>query len=288
MQSKIPVIKDSDISDIDDVKLIDENTTRLVHDEGAGFPEGNSGAMERTADDYDIDDNGSYDEFLKKYTNQESNPKVKPEKEVEIVDFVLEEVDKKAEQKQEEETQEEIKKSIDEKLSNINNWRYLVEMSETGKFSDYEIQEDEVDVVKNIKKTKINLMVYNTFLTKHNVWEIEADDHNNKRWNTINKATEILDSMTEEDRTNANIEINMLQRRFNDIEKIEPNYKKSTWKQMKRRLTALSKFGVNINFDENTDMLKYTQNTFHLAKRGLQVPSDQEEIDQLLEKYKGF
>jgi hypothetical protein len=271
-EPKAPVKKNSAMPPMKDIKLVTETNQ-----------DGNSAVVEKT-DDRDIFDDGSYEDFLNANINNNTNPVVEPEKEVQAVNIILDEAEKAEEIQVEEEKTEDI----NQKIQTIDSWRYLVDLSETGKLYDNPVTEEEIENFKIIKKTKINIIVYGTFLSQHDVWEIEADAHNNKRWNTINKVTELLDAMSEDERTLAHIEINMLQRRFNDIEGIEPDYRKSTQRQFKRRLTMLSKFGIDISFDEDTDILRYSQTAFLIAKMGLQIPSTAEATEELLKKYENL
>lgn len=174
----------------------------------------------------------------------------------------------------------------DEFIQDVSNWKYLIEPQD-GIFIESLISSpDQLKTIRILKRPKIGQLVYQRFVSLHGVWEVEADAHNNRRWTTANKASEIIDNMEDEsDKLKAYIEINMLQKRFEEITDIEPDYRSSTVKQVKRKLTNLSKYGIDLNFKEDTDIKQYAKLAFQIAKMGLQVPDNMDDMQLLLDKY---
>lgn len=226
--------------------------------------DGTSGIIEKIND---VEDNKSFDDFINTFVPEatitqdsiidNSPPIPKPKK---------------------------IKLVPDDEIQDVSNWKYLIEPQD-GIFVE-SITPEQLKSIRVLKKPKIGQVVYQRFVTLHGVWEVEADAHNNRRWSTANKAGEIIENMEDEsDRLKAYIEINMLQKRFEEISKVEPDYRKSTVKQVKRKLTMLSKYGIDLNFKEDTDIKQYAKLAFQIAKMGLQVPDTIDDMKLLLDKY---
>ena len=143
---------------------------------------------------------------------------------------------------------------------------------------------EEVVEMRQVKWSKISLDVLENILRNHGV-EVDYEESSaKKRWIVVEAVRKIFDEEVEKDRMS--VEINMLEKRCQDIIKTQPQFRKSTDITLKRKITELSKYGLDVWYNEDINIRKFAMKVYAIAKLGLQLPSTEEGINSLLLKYK--
>jgi hypothetical protein len=161
------------------------------------------------------------------------------------------------------------------------NFIHLVD-TRSKRFMLHEVPEEEKDEMRSIKWAAVNFDVIENILRNHNIY-VEYDEFSTlKRWDSIRRVQAIYESLVEKDRFA--VELNMLQKRHDEICKHEPQYRKFTDISLKKRATELSRYGLAVWYKKDTDIRKHCSKLYALAKLGLDVPQTEEEINELLLK----
>lgn len=134
-----------------------------------------------------------------------------------------------------------------------------------------------------IKWTKINMDIMNAFLRFNNI-EVNIPNVNdaNKRWGVINQTRMFVEKKSKEEQKNIAIIFNMLQKRHDEITKLEPNYRKSSEIFLKRKLTELKSYGLNTWYGGVNDVRAFARKVFTIAKLGYQIPETEKEINDII------
>ena len=155
-------------------------------------------------------------------------------------------------------------------------YEYLTEISPL-------ILEDvkEHEIEEELKWTKIPLIVFECYLRYKDIYD---DVHNNRRrWNIIDKVRKFYD----EDSEKVTREINILIKRYEELDDLEPFYKKCTDNQIRYRTTMLNRYGIKIKYPKLTgkvEIMSYSKKVFTIVKLG-KLPTDTlEEMDAFLIK----
>jgi hypothetical protein len=167
-----------------------------------------------------------------------------------------------------------------------NNFKYLTDTSikPNKVFVVNEVTEEEKRTIRKINWAKLNIDVLENYLRKQNI-RAEYDENNPaKRWDIVSVFKNFYDNAIEKERIA--VEINMLQKRHDEITKIEPHYRKSTDLTLKRKATELTKYGLEVWYNKDTNIRKFCQKLYAIAKLGMDVPDTEEAIDQLLRENK--
>lgn len=186
--------------------------------------------------------------------------------------------DKKIEEVDVEETYEEVKE--DYTIKEIQN--VVDSVRETGRrFMQHEPTEEEMEKWYKVHWSRVNLDVAENIL-RFNGIELEYDEGlgQEKRWLIIDNLKGFIESSGEERKwlfaTNA------LQTRHDELCHMEPNYRSMTHTGIKRKVTELGKYGLDINYTDATNIRHFARKAFQIAKLGLQCPETEEEINTLL------
>jgi len=199
------------------------------------------------------------------------------DKEKEIAQFLFKEQGPSVEELEKEERSRE--KGITNEEIIQENFKHLIDTDEKV-FCEDEVTQEELDKFRKIKWPTLNLDILDNYLRKRDI-RVEYDDSDpGKRWKVVEKLKEIIDETLEKERIY--VELNMLQKRHDELTKMEPNYRKFTEISLRRRASELSRYGVNVWYNKDTNIRKHAQKLYALAKLGLDVPDTEEEIDQLL------
>lgn len=164
------------------------------------------------------------------------------------------------------------------------NFRYLVDTKQDKPMLLDEISEDDIGRFRDVKWTKINIDVLTTFLRNKGIVVEYKSNEQGKRWKVVDEAKKYLETSNEKDKDA--VSINLLQKRHDEITKMEPNYRKSTGITLKRKATELTKYGLDVWYNKDQDMRKFCQKIYTIAKLGLQMPETEEEVDKLLLEHK--
>jgi hypothetical protein len=164
---------------------------------------------------------------------------------------------------------------------------YLIETQDRN-FMCEDVDEALLDEFKTVKWSKINIDVIENYLRYSGIdVDYEENDMDVKlRWKLIGQVRDIYDNASKVEKEKIAHEINFLQKRHEEISLIEPSYRDFKEITIKRRITDLGKYGMNVSYDKNTNVRKYARKVFTLAKLGLQVPENDEDIDKKLTLHK--
>jgi len=157
------------------------------------------------------------------------------------------------------------------------NYEYLID---TKPFCLEPLTEEELANIRVVNWKIINLYVNESFL-RNKAGILYADISVERRWILIRKTAEFYNEEPEK----TAIELNMLQKRFMEISKLEPDYRKSQEKKVRKRLTALINYGLDIEFSTSmtfNELRRYCKKAFACAKLGKQMISDPDELDKFL------
>jgi hypothetical protein len=170
------------------------------------------------------------------------------------------------------------------------NFRYLIE-PKNGLFCTSSFTGAELVGMREVNWKSIYLLCYETVFRMHGfspemVMSLKADPSMG-RANYIRQAQRLYN---DSDTDVIAFEINMLQRRYQDIESIEPNMREGTTQALRRGLGTLKKFGIETeNFEykkmERNELKNLCRKVFFMAKWGRQLPKTIAEMDEMLMKW---
>jgi len=159
------------------------------------------------------------------------------------------------------------------------NFKYLVEMTDNGRLFLEDISKVEMLKIRKVKWSKISVDVLSNILRVYGK-NVECEESDNlKRWAFVAVVKEMVKEAQDPDKLC--IEINLLQKRFDEICKLEPSYRDFTDITLKRRVTELTKYGIEGWYKEK-GVRSLSKKIFQIAKLGLQVPDNEDAIDELL------
>lgn len=247
-----------------EMEIIEIKRQKKEPDKEKPMPKDTAMMVEQVKDDKQINQGMGFDEFVEKTAKKQY------EKAPVIVQKIITPIF-------EEETVEEPQKE-EFVFEGKNQLKYLLETQDREfMINDEEIDEKKLSVVK---WTKINIDVFENFMRYYGIVLEELGENVQKRWNIIYATKEFVENS--ENKIKHYYEINMLQKRHEELCELEPSYRNFSALAMKRRLTELCRYGINIDYYKTTDVRKYAKKVFTLAKLGLQVPDTEEEIDKKL------
>jgi hypothetical protein len=174
-------------------------------------------------------------------------------------------------------------KGIEDDFITSGDFRYLVQM-EPRSFTLEPVTPEEAERFRTVKWSKISFDVLERIAELRGIKVEYEESDMKKRWRTVEKLREVYDNEVEKDKMS--VEINMLQKRWNDIDKVQPNFRKATEITLKRKITELGKFGISVWYNSDLNIRKFAMKAYAIAKLGLQLPESEEKIDELLRKHK--
>jgi hypothetical protein len=233
-------------------------------------------------EDKDVELNKGKEEFEDWVVNKYEGQDVSKEKE--IKEFLFTEQEPQVE----EHVVEERKRDVGIKDEDIipKNFEHLTDTSTklNKAFILGEVTEEEKKAFREVKWSKVNIDVLENFLRKQDI-RVKYDENDpKKRWEVVEVARTFLENSEEKERIA--VEINMLQKRHDEITKMEPHFRKSSDKTLKRKATELTKYGLDVWYNKDTNIRKFCQKLYAIAKLGLDVPDTEEEVDELLREHR--
>lgn len=176
---------------------------------------------------------------------------------------------------------EEVSKKDDFNFETIEQFKYLIE-TQDRRFMLNEITEEDKANMAEVKWSKISIDVAENFLRYYGIFVTYEDSDQSKRWDVISSAKDFYDKADEKDKIKLAYEVNALTKRYEELTKYEPSYRDNTLFFIKRRITELGKYGVNVSYNNDTNLKQYSKKVYQLAKLGLQAPDTDEEINEKL------
>jgi hypothetical protein len=146
------------------------------------------------------------------------------------------------------------------------------------------VAEEDKEALREVKWSKVNIDVLENYLRKQEIKVTYDENDPKKRWEIVNVTRTFLENSKEKDKIA--VEINMLQKRHEEITKMEPHFRKSSDKTLKRKATELTKYGLDVWYDKDTNIRKFCQKLYVIAKLGLDVPETEEGVDELLREHR--
>jgi hypothetical protein len=175
-----------------------------------------------------------------------------------------------------------VQKEFPEIDIKFDNFRYLVEPQE-GVFCFKDISEEERVKIRITNYLKMPQDVMTRFIQVNNIDTSTIKDGPEKRSTMITAIKRFIDNSNE--REKHNIEMNLLEKRFREIEDLEPDFKRATNSLMERNIRYLKRYGLNILWPKEKitrpQMIKLCRAHYTIAKKGLQIPETIEEINDL-------
>jgi hypothetical protein len=175
-----------------------------------------------------------------------------------------------------------VQKEFPEIDIKFDNFRYLVEPQE-GVFCFKDISEEERVKIRITNYLKMPQDVMTRFIQVNNIDTSTIKDGPEKRSTMITAIKRFIDNSNE--REKHNIEMNLLEKRFREIEDLEPDFKRATNSLMERNIRYLKRYGLNILWTKEKitrpQMIKLCRAHYTIAKKGLQIPETIEEINDL-------
>lgn len=258
---EVKIAKEEDVAEgTDEYKLA---TASDVKKEG-----GSIGAVEYN-DEYELTDECNVDELIRqKLDNRFETPveKVKEEK-----DSIFKEDDI----------------AIKDEDITIDNFTHIIEVDV---LCANEVSESEKRTIREINYRNLGVIQCGIFLKNRGIvvdnFEKDATGIQ-KAWVVRNKVKDYINNHSNKEE--CIIELNLLQKRIDEIDKIAPsNIRKFTLKGLKRRLTLLNKYGVECQYKSDMtiqDMRGYMVKALLIAKIGIELPKDDAELKKKLETY---
>ena len=230
--------------------------------------------VEPVYDENEINDGKDYAEFLRDVAEKEYRASV--EKEMGVKDLL----DPKKAPPTPEELDPELV-TIETSAIKPENYKHLVQMDLTKHFIVNELTDEEKEQLKIMRWPYVNINVFDNVMRNHNIQGDESVKGQERRWHVVEVIKEKLLPL-QKNETNFFVEVNMLQRRYDEICKLEPSYRNHSIRTVKKRLSELSRYGVNTWYNKNDNVKFLCRKMYALAKMGLQIPETEEEIDVLL------
>jgi hypothetical protein len=164
------------------------------------------------------------------------------------------------------------------------NYRQYIETDNTKPFVYGDITYKEKEEFRVVKWTKISIPVLENVIRNEGLEVTITPEDKQIRWPIINAVKDYYETLIEKDRFA--VMINMLQKRYNELVDIEPQYRKFKNQALRKRVTQLTKYGISVWYDKDTDIRSHAQKVWSVAKLGLDLPDTEEGINELLNEYK--
>jgi PAS domain-containing protein len=233
----------------------------------------------------------NFDDFIIQNMDKQANI----EKEKKIQDLLLAEQGKRVEieeftkAKEQEEAviqQEESKHYVKCDEIKSENYKFLLDILPQGVFLLNEPTPEEKRDMRVISWREISSDAMETYCRYYKVPYVYNHKDTDKRWRMMDTVKAYIETLSPEAQEKANVEINMLQRRVDELTKYEPDYRKTKNKILKKKASEIRRYGLDTWYNDSVDIMSHLRKMYMLAKLGLQIPDTAQGIEELLIKYK--
>ena len=165
------------------------------------------------------------------------------------------------------------------------NYSFLIELS-GGEFMLKPLKDEDFATIRtrNLMK-RYNNDPLETFLRYHGI-RSEYDNRNGgKRQNICRDVLAVLEKFEGKDKEWQIIYLNMLQKRYNEIEAGEPNFRHLKAQSLRIYATKTARYGMKTNYLEkkdNVSLVNYVMIVYQFMKLGLQIPETDEKTKEAL------
>jgi len=178
-----------------------------------------------------------------------------------------------------------IERLVDNSQIIPENFTFLTELS-GGKFMLFPIEESEKDDLRGFHViSRYSIDALETYLRHHGI-RVEYEYSDSLKHRTIGQAVkEVISKYEGKEKEWQIICINMLQKRIDEIEKNEPDYRGCSLQSLRRQCAKTIPYGMNIEhakIKEQKELMTYTTRVFTFLKLGLHIPSKDKMTETLL------